>query len=99
QRRRTEIVCGVHLGSGTNQQIGGLQVIAIACPVQGGRAVSLRNVDVCTFLEQCTQALFVSIFCGIHERRSSGCEQQRCHHKDTKAQSRYSFHMPDSVSI
>ena len=50
QRRGAEIVRGVHVGAGANQQIGALEIVAIAGPVQRRRAVGFGGVDVGTLL-------------------------------------------------
>ena len=46
ERRGAEIVRRVHLGAGANQQVGALDIVAVARPVQRGRAVRLGGVDV-----------------------------------------------------
>src|SRR5207249_10435649 len=85
ERRHTEIVGGVHVGAGANQQTGALHVIPIAHPVQGRGAVCFRRVHVYFFLEQNAQRILVTVPGGVNERRSGGPHEEHCRRQGDQA--------------
>ena len=72
ERREALPVGGVHLRAGGDEEIGALEVVAIDGPVQRGRAVGLRGVDVGVLLEQRAQRGSVALHHGVGDITLAG---------------------------
>ena len=69
KRRDPMVVRRVHLRAGIQQQPGGLGMIPVGRPVQGGRAVSLRQVDVRSARDKAFGAGQIAQLDGLDQRR------------------------------
>jgi hypothetical protein len=69
ERRRAEIVGRVHIGARANQQIRTVQRVSVARPVQRGRSIRRRRLDVDTLLEERAQRIGVVVSGGVDQRR------------------------------
>jgi hypothetical protein len=67
QKERRDVVSrrGSDVGTGCNQEIGGIHVVALSRPVQCGRTVSLVGVHVRMLREQSTNGFKVIVFDGL----------------------------------
>ena len=86
-RRDAQIVCGVHVRAGADQQVGRLEVIQVGGPVEGGGAVALPHVDIGDIgvppedlahpgriaALDCLEQLGVG---GVRPKRRGGCQQR-----------------------
>ena len=68
QRRGSRTVRGRDLRARANQQVGGLQVVGLHGPMQRGRAVDLRRVDVSLLLHQAPDRRPVAIHGRVRHR-------------------------------
>ena len=64
------------LAPGANQQVGAFDIVAIAGPVQRGRAVRFGGVDVGLFLEQRAHRLAIGGLGRVDERHVSSTPPQ-----------------------
>ena len=52
ERSDAKIVRRIDLGAVTNEKIGALEVVPVACPVKRGAAIAVERIDVCTRLHK-----------------------------------------------
>ena len=65
KRRRARSIDRLDVSSRADQQIGGLQIVLVNRPVQRGRAIGLRPVDVGFLLNERSDRGFVAFHDGI----------------------------------